>query len=278
MYAQTPLENASSTAQPTPHPYIAKSMQVARTLAMKSRNNASCRPVFLQLLVNGEDEGRARYGPSASNAATTIESLQTVLLPDGSTNGAERRPPTRHLLDVFRLHTGLDGIGRVEEEVVGHASRSPRSHTLMHGKVIVLGGSRGLVQLLEKELHAFEPAEPRCRATGLTDERAHLAMPVTQDALVSVYGGYDAQHAWLPSANASNLQWHLHFAFHELDGREEEGGECARHGAAGEHCGVWYLFLGVCDEFGIEHGFGDIFGYAILAHKSAVYTGRAVVV
>ena len=151
----------------------------------------SGRPSLLQLLVYGKYECRTGYRSCDCDAASTVHAFDTVLLPKRFSYSAERRLSTSQLLDIFRLHSRLDGIGRIEHEVIGSTCDGTRGHALPDWKIFLRGRS---TRALEEDLHAFVPTKPCCTASCLADQGSKLSVPVASKALVTIDRSNDTSY------------------------------------------------------------------------------------
>lgn len=136
------ISTLSPDAMQTPSKH--RDMLLPSSPAFSSRNrNAfllcpSGRPSLLQLLIYSKDECRAGYRSCDCDAASTVHAFDTMLLPKRFSDSAKCGLSTSQLLDILRLHPRLDGIGRVEHEVVGSTCDGTRGHALPDWKIFLL--------------------------------------------------------------------------------------------------------------------------------------------
>lgn len=163
-----------------------------------------------QCFVNRKYEGRARRRSAHCDATPSIQPFQPMLSPQRRPHSPERAAPTCDSLDVLGLHTRLDRVCRVEDEIIAHTRHSASQHLVLHRRRVL--GLRTPAPA-EGSLHEFVAAEPCCRAAGLANQCAHLAVPEAEDAVVAVYGGYDCAGRGETLEACPAFQRNLHFAF-----------------------------------------------------------------
>lgn len=174
--------------------------------------------------------------------------------------------------DVLGLHAALDGVGRVEEEVVADAGRRAARHLLVDGQRRVAGLARALLAPPPKhQAHPFVPTEPRGRPARLADERAELPVPEPDDALVPVHRGHDAERPHAHDVAAARLHGDLHLAFDQLNGCEERRREGAGRRAADQQGAEWQRLGG-----GEDRGLKGFLAEAVLAWKISSDSEREV--